>query len=178
MNSLDDWVADLGIKHRHKDAFWHLVSRGADALPAVRRGLHSDDAAIRNGCARVLDHIVDEDSYPELIALLGDDDAVVRVNALHALACDRCKDNACRPPKADILHHGVELLEHDPDKHVRAIAVEIVGRFVHEDDNALAVIRRASEADANPTVRKMARWFSPGGPRYEATKPRPVRVTR
>jgi HEAT repeat protein len=175
VKSFDDYVSDLGIKHRSKQAFWHLVLSGAPALPAVRRGLQSEDAAIRNGCARVLDHLVDDDSYPDLIALLSDDSAEVRVNALHALACDRCKDNECRPPKRDIFEHGLAMMRDDPDRHVRAMAIEIVGRFVHEDPVAEQALIAAHDGDADPTVRKMAGWFAPGGPRWEKTRPRVTR---
>ena len=44
--------------------------------------------------------------------LLGLDDPVpaIRVEALHALACDRCKDDGCRPAPHDLLPKAIELV--------------------------------------------------------------------
>jgi hypothetical protein len=44
----------------------------------------------------VLDHFLDEAALPELIENLRDEDDLVRARAMHALACDRCKEGACR----------------------------------------------------------------------------------
>lgn len=171
----DDYVAQLAIPHRAKDAFWHLALSGPDALPAVRRGLTSDDHAVRLGCTRVLDHLVDEESWPELIAMLDDTDPATRFWALHSLACDKCKDNACRPAKADIFRHALNMLQTDPSRHVRAMAVELVGRFVHEDPTAEAALVAAHAHDPDPSVRKKAGWFAPGGTRWQKTRPRVTR---
>ena len=170
--TFDDYVAQLAIPHRSKHAFWHLVLSGADALPAVRRGLASDDHAVRLGCTRVLDHLVDEESWPELIAMLDDDDAETRYWALHSLACERCKDNACRPTKSEVLTPAIRILHSDPDRHVRSSAVGVVAMFVHTDGEAERALVDAHTTDPDPAVRKKAGWFVPGGVRYEKTKPR------
>src|SRR5262249_10521278 len=117
-------IAALAVPHRAKHAYWHLVLGGPAALPAVRRGLTHSNADVRTYCARALDHLVDETAYPALIAALDDGDPRVREEALHALACDRCKDNACRPEKTDVLAKGMQLLRTDPDRRVRAFAAE------------------------------------------------------
>jgi HEAT repeat protein len=170
--ALDALVVRLATPHRAQRAYWHLVLGGAPALPAVRRGLTQDSADVRLLCIKALDHLVDEDSFPELIRMLGDDDSRVRRDALHALACDRCKENACRPKIGAVLPLGIRLLQSDPDKHVRATAAEVAGRWVHTDASAEAAIVTARDSDSDPSVRKKAGWYAPGDPIHRRTRPK------
>jgi HEAT repeat protein len=169
---LDEMVGLLATPHRAQRAYWHLVLSGSAALPAVRRGLSHDNADVRLHCVKALDHLVDEDSFPALIAMLSDDDPRVRRDALHALACDRCKENACRPEIGAVLPLGIRLLQTDPDRHVRAMAAEVVGRWVHTDACAQEAIGAARDEDGDPSVRKKAGWYAPGGPIHRKTKPK------
>src|SRR3954463_877923 len=68
------WVALLGDPIRAKHAYWHLVMSGTSALPAVRCGLRDDNPEVRMYCAKALDHLVDEDAFPDLVAMLDDPD--------------------------------------------------------------------------------------------------------
>jgi hypothetical protein len=165
------WVERFTIPHHHREAMWHLILSGPAALDAVRAGLAHDDAEVRRGCAGVLDHLVDDDSWPDLLAGLSDEKPGVRMAVLHALACDRCKENGCSPTKATVLPRATELLRDDPDRHVRAHAIGVIARWVHDDPAALDAIAAALD-DPDPTVRKSASWWVPGGPRYEKTKPK------
>lgn len=126
-DNFDAWVEQLSTPHRARRAYWHLVLSPA-SLPAVRRGLEHSDADVRSYCCKVLDHIADEASFGLLIEMLGDEDAVTRRDALHALACDQCKTDICTPSKAELLPLAARLLREDPDKYVRAMAAEVVRR--------------------------------------------------
>jgi hypothetical protein len=170
--AFDVFIEHLAVPHRASRAFWHLVLSGSAALPAVRGGLQHESADVRHYCVKALDHIVDEDAFPALIAMLGDPDRRVRYEALHALACDRCKETTCRPSKFDVLPLAIRLLRHDPDDHVRAMACEVVGRWVHSDPVAEAALIEVQSEDRSPAVRKKAAWHAPGGTIYEKTKPR------
>jgi HEAT repeat protein len=174
-HDFDAWVALLADPGRRRRALWHLVLSGPDAREAVRGGVDHPDAAVREGCARALDHLADPSSFPALAAMLGDGDPGVRTSALHALACDRCKDGACRPDKATVLGPAARLLAADPDPHVRAMAVEVVGRWVHTDPDAEAAVVHAHQHDPSPAVRKKAGWYAPGGPIHRRTAPKPAR---
>jgi HEAT repeat protein len=165
------WVEQLADRARARPAYHRLVASGAAALPAVRAGLGHECGAVRAHCAQALDHLVDEASYPLLIACLDDAEPRVRVNALHALACDRCKDNACRPDKAAVLPPAIRCLRQDPHKHVRAMAAEVVGRWAHGDEVAAAALVEARDLDPEPMVRKKAGWYAPGGTIYRRTAP-------
>ena len=166
------WVDQLADPLRARRAYWHLVLSGAPALPAVREGLRHPDGEVRDYCTKALDHLVDRDTYPLLVAMLDDPDHRVRVDALHALACDRCKNDGCRPAKEDLLDGAVRLLRADPHKHVRAMAVEVVGRWVHTDSLASRVLIDSRDNDPEPSVRKKAGWYAPGGTIYRRTAPK------
>jgi HEAT repeat protein len=181
MFTLLDWpnnrlVEALGNAPRAGVAYRELLRRGAPAGSAIRRGLHHADAAVREQCCRLLDQLLVEDAFGEMVAMLEDVDAGVRVAAVHALACDRCKPDGCRPEEAAALGPGIRLLEEDSDPHVRAMAVELVGRFVHGNADAVEALVRVAECDPSPAVRKKARWYSPGGPIFRRTAPRPGRA--
>lgn len=118
-----------------------------------------------------MDHLVDADGLPTLVRMLDDPDPVVRLEACHALACDRCKDNECRPDAAAVFPRAISVMVDDPDAHVRAYAVELVGRWVHTHPEAEAAIISAREGDPSPAVRKKASWYAPGGTIHRKTAP-------
>jgi hypothetical protein len=123
------WVERFTIPHHAREAMWHLILSGPPALDAVRAGLAHDDPAVRLGCTQVLDHLVDDAALADLVEMVTDDDADVRVFALHALSCDRCKENGCSPDVRFVLPAAIDRLRHDEDRHVRAHAVGVVGQY-------------------------------------------------
>ncbi|MFD8786453.1 HEAT repeat domain-containing protein [Kitasatospora sp. NPDC059599] len=166
-------VSCLGDPQRTVAAYRELLHRAADALDAIRAGLSHADPAVREGCCRLLDHLVDTDSMDLLIAMADDPDARVRIAAFHALACDRCKGDTCAPGADRVLGPGLRRLAGDPDPQVRMRAAELVGKFVHTDPRALAALEAARTGDPSPAVRKKAGWYTPGGPIHGRTAPPP-----
>lgn len=83
---------------------------------------------------------------------------------------------ACRPDRAVIQPHAIRILHHDPDPHVRAMAGELVGLWVHSAPQALAALVRARDEDPSPAVRKKAGWYTPGGPVHRRTAPKRART--
>ncbi|SOD91081.1 HEAT repeat domain-containing protein [Streptomyces sp. Ag109_G2-15] len=171
----DALVSCLGDPQRAVAAHRELLRRDSAAVDAIRAGLGHPDPAVRTGCCRLLDHLVDGESMGQLIAMADDADARVRIAALHALACDRCKGDTCAPGADQVLGPGLRRLAADPDPHVRAMAAEVVGKFVHTEARALAALDRSHAQDPSPAVRKKAGWFLPGGTVHERTRPRPLR---
>ena len=165
----------LGDPQRAVAAYHELLRRGQDAMGAIRAGLHHEDPAVREGCCRLLDHLVDTGSMDQLIAMADDPDARVRTAAFHALACDRCKGGTCAPGADQVLEPALRHLASDPDPHVRAMAAELAGKFVHTDGRAATALETAHAQDPNPVVRKKAGWFTPGGTIYQRTIPRTPR---
>lgn len=161
--SYDSLLAELAIPHRAKAAYRQLQAAGRDALPAVRRGLRHDNADVRYWCCQYLDRFLEPEILTDLIAMLGDADPRVRQTTLHTLACDRCKEGDCRPEQGAVLPRAIEMLANDPDAHTRALAVEVVGQWVHTNAQAEAALVAARASDPSPTVRKKAGWYAPGG---------------
>lgn len=168
--SPDYWqdIEDLAVAHRAKAALRRLMAAGQEAIPALRHGLRHSDPAIRVGCCIVLDHHLDEAAIPELIANLEHENEDVRQWAMHALACDRCKDGACRPGEDDVVPLAVRMLREDPSRRVRAQAVHLLGlsAAIRRQD-VTAALEVARESDPDPNVRKIARRYAPGGAIYE-----------
>ena len=165
-------IRDLTVPHRRRDAHWKLRRIGAPARPAVEEGLLSDDPVTRAECTVLIDRLAGSESFELVLLLLDDPDARVRGHAIHALACDRCKgEDVCALPRADLIPAAVRLLAEDPDDHVRAVALEVLARWMHEDPVAQEALARASADDPSSAVRKKARWYLPGGKLYERTKP-------
>ena len=165
-------IDELATPHRAGRAYKALKARGAAATAALVRGLRHESADARYHCCRLLDRSLTSDALGPLIDMLDDPDERVRYTALHSLSCDRCKDDVCLPTDGPPLAKALELLAADPSAHVRAHAIEAVGRSALEDDAALAAIERASIVDPSAAVRKKARWYAPGGPVYRRTAPR------
>ncbi|WP_035858047.1 HEAT repeat domain-containing protein [Kitasatospora cheerisanensis] len=168
-------VAYLGDPQRTVAAYWELLRRKDGALEAIRDGLSHRNAAVREGCCRLLDHLVDTGSMERLITMVEDPDARVRIAAFHALACDRCKGDTCAPGADRVLAPALDHLAGDPDPQVRLRAVELAGKFVHTDARALAALEAARTEDPSPAVRKKAGWYTPGGTIHRRTAPRPLR---
>jgi HEAT repeat protein len=164
-------VSCLGDPHRAVAAYHELLRRGTDAVGAIRAGLQHENPAVREGCCRLIDHLVDTDSMDQLIAMADDPDARVRIAAFHALACDRCKGGTCAPGADEVLEPALRHLASDLDAHVRAMAAELAGKFVHTDSRAVTALETARAQDPSPAVRKKAGWFTPRGTIYQRTIP-------
>jgi HEAT repeat protein len=171
----DRVVEELGVKHRARAAQRALMAAGSEATPALRRGLRHEDAEVRIRCCMVLDHHLDEAAVPELMANLAHENAGVRAWALHALACDRCKEGACRPGEDDVVPIALRMLEEDRSRRVRQMAAGLLGPAVHRRGDVASALERARDHDPHPVVRKVAGWYAPGGPIYARLAPKPVR---
>ena len=156
----------LASPHRRKAAVRALMQAGRAGTPVVRAGLRHEDPEVRIACCKVLDRFMDEDAVPELIDNVGHPHPGVRSWAIHALACDRCKQGICRPGEEDVLPMAIEALARDPDRRVRQQAAGLLGPAVLRSEAARTAIRQAHEGDPHPAVRKIAGWWVDGGPRY------------
>jgi HEAT repeats len=137
-------------------------------------GLRDPDTRVRELRCMELDHIADSDTFGPLVDALGDPSPEVRVQALHALACDRCNTSRCDVDVAT-LPRATDLLRGDPDAHVRAMAVELVGKWAHTHPEASTALTSAAQDDPSPPVRKKASWYALGGPVYRRTMPKKPR---
>jgi HEAT repeat protein len=153
----DGWVHLLAKSQRRRLAKNHLLLSGPDAVPAIRRGLQSDNPVIRRSCVGLLDNLVDEASLPDLVRALDDDDQMVRRRALHALSCDPCKQNECRPGDDLFVGKAIGILQSDSDPDVRAAAIDALGKVAVRRPDATAALVGAAEHDPRPELRSMTR---------------------
>lgn len=170
MRSIDTLIEELGVPHRAKDAYWALLGIGAEAaLPAVREALKHENADVRYGACRLIDHFFIPEALGELLALTNDPDARVRAHAFHGLACDHCKADGCMPDEAQAVASALEAVKLDPDPFVRAMAVGVLGKSSNHNERAVAALQDVIISDPSPAVRKKARMLVPGGAIYERT---------
>ncbi|HXY91491.1 MAG TPA: HEAT repeat domain-containing protein [Acidimicrobiia bacterium] len=155
-SDFDGWVRLLGIAHARQHAKRHLLAAGPAALPALRRGLGDRNPVVRQFCVALLDHLVDEDAIPDLIAALDDEDPVVCARALHALACDACKQNECRPGDDAFVPRAFELLRDHPDTTVRAAAINALGQVGRRRPDVAAALAIAGDGEPDSGLRRMA----------------------
>lgn len=163
-------VQMLTSTHRRPAAIRHLLALGKAGSAAVRSGLGHDDPAVRVACCQILDHFLDTAALPELKRNLHHENPTVRAWAIHALACDRCKQGSCRPGEEDVIPVVIDALLHDEHRRVRQQAAGLIGPGVLRNKKAADAIMIAYRTDAHPAVRKVASWWIPGGPRHRKLK--------
>ena len=170
-----DLVEMLAVPYRATAAYNDLLRLGHAALPVVHAGLRHGSADVRFHCCRFLDRYLRPDILSDLLGMLNDSDERVRVTTLHTLACERCKEGSCRPEEAQVLPQAMRLLASDPSAHVRAMAIEVIGQFVHTNPSAVEAIEAAARSDKSSTVRKKAGWYASGGTIYRRSAPKAPR---
>jgi hypothetical protein len=171
-------LSKLALPHHAGAAFRALQGAGLAALPAVREGLRHANGDVRLRCCQFLDRHLMPEAMDDLVDMLDDPDERVRCIVLHVLNCDRCKEGSCRPDEAKVLPRALALLAGDPDPHVRAHAVGLVGRWVHTSPAAEPALLRALQSDSSPAVRKKAGWYVPGGTIHRKTARKAARTER
>jgi HEAT repeat protein len=153
---LDGWVSQLGISSRRQQAKHQLLASGSRALPALRRGLVHRKAIVRRQCVNILDRLLDEDSLGVLVAALNDPEPEVVGRALHALACDQCKEGACRAGKETWVPRALTLLHH-PNPDLRAAAIDALGKVTEGRPDVTVALAITSQTDTDRGLRGMAR---------------------
>jgi HEAT repeat protein len=110
---------------------------------------------VRRLCVNLLDRVLDEESVPALIAALDDQAAEVSARALHALACDRCKQNECRPAEDVWVPKALRFLS-DPNPDLRAAAIDALGKVLWHRPDVAGALRALAETDPDRGLRSMA----------------------
>lgn len=141
-----DW-ADVGA------AFNALVAAGEAGRAAIRRGLAHPRPRVRVACADFYDHLGREEDVPVLCELLGDPVPSVRRQAVHSLACQRCKP---APLQADLTETLIGLALHDPTPRVRREAVYGL-RSRPAEPHTVAALERVLATDTNLKVVREAK---------------------
>src|SRR3954469_10833629 len=152
----DGWVDRLAKPSQRKRAWTHLQRCGPPVVPALRRGLHHPNPAVRSSCAQILDRLLDDDAIPDLVEVLDDPDPIVVKRALHSLACDACKTGACRPGDDLFVPNAIELARRDPRPVVRASAFDALAQVATRDPRVAAEVLAIVAAEPDPGIRHSA----------------------
>jgi HEAT repeat protein len=148
--SSEELVAEFATGQNRMPAFLALYSRGAEALPAVRRGLQHANWHIRHWSAILADNFADDETLRALTSLLNDPRAEVRVWAVHSLSCERCKNG---PNPIDAIPLLLERIEQDSNIKVRRQAVAMLAYHRTPDPRVLPIFRRIVSEDADKRLR-------------------------
>lgn len=114
--------ADGSARHAAYEA---LLEIGRPALEAIREGLEHDSWQVRRWCAMSLDRMADPESLERLIPLLDDSHSLVRLWAVHSIACDQCKAEGVNNP-VDVVTLLIDCLSGDPSIRVRRMAAAML----------------------------------------------------
>lgn len=166
-------IENLLVRHRASEARRRLMEAGPLAVPAITRALRHADPEIRWYACNFLDHYLDSDALPELIARLEDEEPGVRGRALHSLACERCKEGECHPGENEFMPTVLRMLESDPSPSVRKQALNLLFQIVHRRADAALALERTRDADPDAGVRAYAATRAPGGVMWRRTSPNP-----
>jgi HEAT repeat protein len=125
-------VARLASDPRERgQAFEDLVALGVAARDAVREGLGHANWEVRRWCAIWLDRHADPESLRALVPLLRDPKSKVRLFAVHAIACERCRSGE---NPIDVVPLLVERIRIDESIRVRRHAVAMLAsQHAHAD---------------------------------------------
>ena len=151
---LDDAVETMSGRdgRRAAEAEQALFAAGPPGVAAVARGLIDPRPHIRKACARWGDHHGTDGFVPHLLAALDDPVAGVRREAVHALACQRCKPV---PLTVDLTARLREIAVGDPSTRVRYQATWAM--CAHGTDDATrTLLRRMRAEDHEPRIRRLA----------------------
>lgn len=124
------------------------MSECAELLQA----LHHADPDVRRRAARALDHLpLDEQTVEALIELARRETIpAVRSAAVHVLACEGCKSQACQTSQ-DIVGFLIDILQNDVSADVRRQTIDGL-RSVSTDPRVQSALREALN-DASFKVR-------------------------
>jgi len=119
------------------------------------------DMGMRRLCLFLLDHYANDQSADVFRQALRDPVPMVRENALHGLACERCRIEALCV--ADVVRDLVAMLASDPSAEVRHKTVAVLARFIDRDGRARDAIGRAARDDDDPAIRQVAQTVLESG---------------
>ena len=145
-----DLVRSFAESQGRFDVYQALMKLGTGALPALREGLRSENWQVRRWSAICLDRVADADALGGLVPLLRDPKSKVRLWAVHAIACDHCKDDVECP--VDVVPLMIERIETDESIRVRRMAVIMLATDF-ADPRAVPVLERILREESDRKLR-------------------------
>jgi len=141
MNSNDERYflsldSDVGVIRAK--AFAGLFNDGSRAVATLVAGAAHSRPRVRAACVALMDHLADERCCKSLEHALHDSSPLVRRHAVHAVGCQRCKE---QPLSIDVVAALIERVLYDSNPRVRRVAVHQLG-LQPRDVRAIQVLRK------------------------------------
>jgi HEAT repeat protein len=128
-----------------------LLEAGQPGIEAVIAGMTHPSPRVRRACAGFMDHNGGDSCVAPLTErLLTDPVPRVRREAVHSLACDRCKGS---PLATDTVPLLLSVAQTEPNKAVRSEAIYGL-RQKRQDERVVAPLRAMLEAETDPWLRE------------------------
>lgn len=118
-----------------------LLGIGAAALPFIHEGLKHENWQVRRWCAMILDRMANAESLRRLVPLLDDPHRLVRLWAVHSIACDQCKGGN---NPLDVEPLLIQRMRSDRSVRVRRMAAAMLANH-HYGSRALRAFRKLLE---------------------------------
>lgn len=134
---------------RTRSSDFAALRRSAEVdLGLLRRGaLEHPSAVVRRNCIILLDHLDGDESAPTFVAVLRRDPVPrVRRHALHALTCDRCKEDVLC---FDVLPALIDCAQTDENAKLRLGALHALRSFL-PDERVEAALAAAGAHNSHP----------------------------
>jgi hypothetical protein len=127
-----------------------LKAAGRAALPAIERRLDDQRWQARRTVAQLLDNALDDTNVHVLMRALKDQNANVRRNALHSLACEDCKPEGCW--NVDVVGAFVDIIKNDRSPRVRLAAISYAGWSLRPDARMVEAMRTVAATHDHPRL--------------------------
>ena len=142
--SLKSWLARhplLAPLHGMHTRVKEEYQLGEEAIRQLIGAADHPNPKVRWFCAHELDHLATDQSIEALLKLTNDPVTKVRVEAVHALGCERCKQ--CQL-NVDMVELMVDFALNDPADKVRGAAIFALG-YLPPDVRAADALRRIAQ---------------------------------
>lgn len=154
--SLAQWLARhpllAPLHHMHTRVKEHY-QLSQEAMTQLLTAADHPNPKVRWFCAHELDHLATDESVDALLRLTRDPVAKVRVEAVHALGCERCKQ--CNLA-VDMVGLMVDFALNDPEAKVRGAAIFALG-YLPADERAAVALQQIADDDTTAAgLRKVA----------------------
>lgn len=124
-----------------------------EAMAQLLRAADHPNPKVRWFCAHELDHLATDESVATLLRLTRDSVTKVRVEAVHALGCERCKQCSLN---VDMIGLMIDFALNDPEVKVRASAIYALGYLAADERAAVALQQIVDDSATSAGLRRSA----------------------
>jgi len=145
--SLAEWLARhplLVPLHKMHTRIKEHYQLSQEAMAQLLTAADHPNPKVRWFCAHELDHLATNESVETLLRLTCDPVAKVRVEAVHALGCERCKQCDLT---IDMVGVMVDFALNDPEEKVRGVAIHALG-YLPADRRAAGALQQIVDNEA------------------------------